>query len=245
MPELSIETAFSLESEPDILIVDTFPRGLLGELAPILPSLKAFKILVHRDLNPEYVRWANLREFVAANYDCILCPGEKGPLADLPQARFTEPWIVSDPVPVEPGASVVICAGGNADELSWYGEVSALLAEEVNVRCLAAELPPGCPSGLWVRHWPSIDWIASAQVVVGGAGYNTVNECAAVGVPLIARTWPRKYDRQRLRAERASHVTIVDTPMQAVAAVTATLRGRRSPSTSTMPLHRRANLARW
>nr|WP_268896632.1 glycosyltransferase [Hassalia byssoidea] len=28
--------------------------------------------------------------------------------------------------------------------------------------------------------------IAVADVVVGGAGYNTVYECAALGVPLVA-----------------------------------------------------------
>jgi hypothetical protein len=50
--------------------------------------------------------------------------------------------------------------------------------------------------------------------MVGGAGYNTVYECRSGGVPLIARPWPRKYDRQRERAERAG-VNIVEEPAQA------------------------------
>ena len=54
--------------------------------------------------------------------------------------------------------------------------------------------------------------------MIGGAGYNTVNECLATGTPLIARPWPRKYDRQRERAERTPGITIVDTPDEAAEA---------------------------
>jgi hypothetical protein len=242
MPDLAIEAVSTVEEaagkiegdEPDVLVVDTFPRGLGGELATLLPSLRAMKVLIHRDLRPEYVSWADLRTFVAAHYDGVLCPGERGLLADLPQAFFTAPWLVRAPVEVKPGVDVVVCAGGNPEEMPWYGEVAARLARQVEVRCLAPELPPGCPPELWIRYWPSIDWIASAEAVVGGAGYNTVNECLALSVPLIARPWPRKYDRQRWRAERCPNATIVETPDEAVrAALDALARARIQPPTIT------------
>lgn len=229
MPELGIEAVSTGLEDPDVLVVDTFPRGLAGELAERLPSLRALKILIHRDLRPEYVSWAGLRTFVADHYDCVICPGERGLLADLPQAIFTAPWLLRPPAAVKPGVDVVVCAGGNAEELPWYGEVAALLARDVGVRCLAAELPPGCPPELWIRYWPSIDWIASAGAVVGGAGYNTVNECLALGVPLIARPWPRKYDRQRLRAEQCPNATIVETPDEAAGAALDALTRPRIP----------------
>jgi hypothetical protein len=226
MPELGIEAVSTREEaaariageNPDVLVVDTFPRGLGGELAQLLPSLRALRVLVHRDLKPEYVSWAGLCTFVAACYDCVLCPGERSSLADLTQALFTAPWLVRPPVEVKPGVDVIVCAGGNAEERPWYGEVAALLARDVGVRCLAPELPPGCPPELWIRYWPSIDWIASAGVVVGGAGYNTVNECLALAVPLIARPWPRKYDRQRLRAEQRRNAVVVETADEAARA---------------------------
>jgi hypothetical protein len=239
MPELAIaavstreEAAARVSGEPpDVLVVDTFPRGLGGELALVLPSLRALKVLIHRDLKPEYVAWAGLRTFVADCYDCVLCPGERGPLADLRQALFTPPWLVRPPVEIKPGLDVIVCAGGNANEMPWYGEVAALLARDIGLRCLAPELPPGCPPELWIRYWPSIDWIASACAVVGGAGYNTVNECLALSVPLIARPWPRKYDRQRLRAEQCPNVTIVATPDEAArAALDALARPRIPPA---------------
>jgi predicted glycosyltransferase len=53
---------------------------------------------------------------------------------------------------------------------------------------------------------------------VGGAGYNTVRECLAWEVPLIARAWPRTYDRQEMRAGIAAglgRVTLVVTPEEA------------------------------
>lgn len=222
MPELLIEAVSTgqevasriARETQDVLIVDTFPRGLVGELANLLPTLRAVKVLIHRDLRPEYVSWAGLRIFVAAHYDCVLCPGERGPLADLKQARFTPPWIVRPPVEIESRVEVVVCAGGNAAEARWFGEVAVLLARDVELRCVAPELPPGCPRELWIRYWPSIDWIANARAVVGGAGYNTVNECLAVSVPLIVKPWARKYDRQRLRAEQCANVTIVESPQE-------------------------------
>jgi hypothetical protein len=231
MPELGIEAVSTAQEEPDVLVVDTFPRGLTGDLADLLPSMRALKVLIHRDLKPEYVSWGGLRTFVAAHYDGVLCPGERGLLADLPQAIFTAPWLVRPPIAVQPSVDVFVCAGGNAGEMPWYGEVAALLARDVEVRCLAAELPPGCPPELWIRYWPSIDWIASAGVVVGGGGYNTVNECRALSVPLIARPWPRKYDRQRLRVEQCPNATVVETPDEAVRAALNALARPRIPPT--------------
>ena len=243
MPELSIVPVSSREEvverianrAPDALIVDTFPRGLGGELVALLPDCR-FRILIHRDLSAQYVAWGNLREFVANHYDYVLCPGESAPFDNLPHASMTAPWLIREPQPVQNPARVVVCASGNAEEMPWYGEVTDSLASlNIDVRCIAHDRPPGCPEDRWVRYWPAIDWIAGADVVVGGAGYNTVNECSATGTPLIARPWPRKYDRQRLRAERAEGVTLVDSPNEAA---TATVKALSLPRPGPKPRFR-------
>jgi len=36
-----------------------------------------------------------------------------------------------------------------------------------------------------------MDLFGCASAIVGGAGYNTVAECLAWEVPLVARAWPR------------------------------------------------------
>ncbi|HEV3201882.1 MAG TPA: glycosyltransferase [Bryobacteraceae bacterium] len=214
------------ESRPSCLIVDTFPRGIGGELAGVLGNLAARKVLVQRELNSRYVEAARLREFVAAHYDLVLAPGagEGSQLGGPAPAHETHPWLVrcAGEIPDRAQARyVLVCASGKPEELQWYGEVISELRKldcPVPVRCVAADRPPECPLECWVRYWPAMELLGAAAVVVGGAGYNTIEECLACGVPLIARPWPRIYDRQDLRAQRASargRVLVVNEPQEA------------------------------
>ncbi len=252
------------ECRPSCLIVDTFPRGIGGELAAVLGTLDAHKVLIHRDLNPRYVAAVQLRPFVAAHYDLVLVPGagEGSQLGDLPLAVETAPWLVrsADEIPdrarvrrllhLAPDEEycVLVCASGKRNELDWYAAVMAALRElgpGVPVRCVAAgpSLPagvggavagPGLPvrcvaAGRGVRYWPAMDLFGCAAVVVGGAGYNTVEECLAWEVPLVARPWKRAYDRQELRARRASargRVVLVTDPEEAARAALRHMRDR-------------------
>jgi predicted glycosyltransferase len=216
-------------SDCGCLIVDTFPRGLGGELAGLLGSLKVTKVLIHRDLNPRYVAEAGLRAFVRSTYDLVLIPGESeaGDFADLPAAVITRPWLIRDPQPNRRHGGkprILVCASGETGELPWYGAVVGCLQAHrprVDIVCVATTCPPGCPPECWVEHWPAVDLYPEADVVVGGAGYNTIHECAAYQVPLVARPWPRRYDRQWLRARRAAKrgmVTIIEKPEEAAEA---------------------------
>jgi hypothetical protein len=194
--------------QPSLLIIDTFPRGLGGELGHHTNS--APRVLVQRDVDELFK--TKTAGYVLSNFDTVLNPGE-GPL--YPNSILTAPWLIRDNFPPSPRETVLIVAGGNHDELSWYGQVAAAL--DLPLRCIAPELPPGCPPRYWVREWPAIEWINRARLVIGGAGYNTVHECAALNVPLVAKPWPRKYDRQFLRARRAD--ACVETVSEAVTAV--------------------------
>jgi hypothetical protein len=242
-PKLPVELArrYSIaeiqRAAPACLIVDTFPRGLGGELAGLLGSLAATKVLVHRDLNPRYVTEAKLRDFVKSAYDLILIPGESegNAFAKLPNAVVTEPWLIrnADELPTRSRARrllkikdarqpcILVCASGTAKELSWFGAViSELLTrnQHAAIRCVAPTCPPGCPRECWIKYWPAADLYPAADVAIGGAGYNTIYECLAYGVPLIARSWPRLYDRQWLRARRAAQrgrITVVEQPGEA------------------------------
>jgi hypothetical protein len=215
------------------LIVDTFPRGLGGELVDLLKTFPGTKVLVQRDLNPQYTASAGLPAFIASQYDVVLAPGEA--VESSPQAIVTAPWLIRSDhellpldqarqiLRVEPGQPcIIVTAAGNSDELDWYGAVvSQLLALDstLSVHCIAPVCPPGCPRECWISYWPAMDLYRAARVVIGGAGYNTVHECAACGIPLIARPWARKYDRQSLRAARASVITVQEPQEAAVAAL--------------------------
>ena len=232
------------ESGAACLIVDTFPRGLGGELASLLPGLGAVRALIHRDLNPVYVRGKAIEEFVRSNYDVVIRPGpaEAAPLAGLPQVRTTAPWLIRSArelpsreaarrlMGVEERQCVLVLAAGKIEEQTWYGGVARALSgalEGVGVRCVAPSCPAGCPEAGWVRYWPAMDLLPGVDVVVGGGGYNTVYECLACGVQLVARAWARKYDRQALRAAgQAEACPTVDEVVAAVRTCLARTRAR-------------------
>ncbi|MBU7582260.1 MAG: UDP-N-acetylglucosamine--LPS N-acetylglucosamine transferase [Nostoc sp. TH1S01] len=229
-----------LNTQYDRLIIDTFPRGLGGELADILPQLQPIpRILIHRDISPEYVTAKNLRSFVAQNCDKVIVPGEGQdlPLADLPNVQHTAPWLIrnaeelpdrmsvrSHILKVNPDIkTILVCAAGNASELSFFTQITLRLQQnfpQYAVRILAANCPADIPEPLWISHHPGIECLVAADVVVGGAGYNTVYECAAVGVPLVAFAFKRLYDRQ---AKRANKVYRVQNIQQAITTVSTLL----------------------
>jgi hypothetical protein len=208
------------------LIVDTFPRGLGGELADILPKLQHIpRILIHRDINPHYVTAKNLREFATKNFDAIIVPGEGEdlPLCDLPNAYHTAPWLIRNPwelpkrnwtqlniLKSEKHAKIIlVCATGKTSEIPIFTELAIQIEQtfaDCVVRILAATCPENTVKHLWVSHHPGIECIAAADIVVGGAGYNTVCECMNLGVPLIAIALPRLYDRQTKRAAKVYQV---------------------------------------
>ncbi len=257
-PKLPVELArrYSIaeiqRAAPACLIVDTFPRGLGGELAGLLGSLAATKVLVHRDLNPRYVTEAKLRDFVKSAYDLVLIPGESegNAFARHPNAVVTEPWLIrnADELPSRIKARrllkieevrqpcILVCASGTSKELKWFGAVVAELLDRsprATIRCVAPTCPPGCPWQCWIKHWPAIDLYPATDIVIGSAGYNTIYECLACGVPLIARPWPRLYDRQWLRArraERVGNVMVVKQPAEVAAKAIHRVSGARHRS---------------
>ncbi len=93
---------------------------------------------------------------------------------------------------------VIILASGS--ELGVYGEIANILNQQgYTVRCLSANLPPHCPNSIWKFHYPAIECLWLADVVIGGGGYNTVFECNALNIPLVALPHKRLYDCQYTR----------------------------------------------
>lgn len=246
-----------LSTSYDCLVVDTFPRGLGGELVDILPQLQHIpRILIHRDIKPEYVEKLELRSFVARNYNAVIVPGEGEdvPLADLPIVQYTAPWLIrnaeelpdiemmrsrlretSNSQPTTQRQTILVCASGQYEELSFFGTLTTRLAQAFPhelVRCLASSHPPGCSPELWVAHWPGIEYLQTADVVVGGAGYNTFYECKSLGIPLVAFAFGRLYDRQSRRASKSSYwVRDVEGAVAAVEAILSeTRRQTQQPS---------------
>jgi len=214
-----------LTGQYDVLVTDTFPRGLGGELADLLPKLDVPRILVHRDLNPRYVARFDLRS-IADHYDRILIPGETAPLADAPHAVVTEPWLICDSgellsadsarrtlgvEPHDPCRLAVVCGSGKPAELDDVAELSVQLQEHlgpgtaVRLAVLGRSLP-SATAELRVRCWPLLAALGVVDLLIGAGGYNTVQETRATGTPLLAYARRRLYDRQHRRLRRNERV---------------------------------------
>ncbi|MCE9671728.1 hypothetical protein LY474_28360 [Myxococcus stipitatus] len=214
---------------PDLLVVDTFPRGIAGELAPLLPGLRMGKVLVHRDLNPTYVERFDLASAVDA-FDLLLVPGEDAAFARHPRAVRTAPWVLLGQdewmsrerarawfglAPADTRPLFAVMGSGNAVEVEEAGVIAerlhARLGEAAQVRWL---VPPGPWSpehpraGAHARGkgrvrprevWPALAVLPGVDVLVGAGGYNTVQEARITGTPLVALARERRYDRQALR----------------------------------------------
>ncbi|QSQ12244.1 hypothetical protein [Myxococcus landrumensis] len=213
---------------PEVLVVDTFPRGLVGELAPMLPGLRMAKVLVHRDLNPAYVAKFNIAEAVE-DFDLLLVPGEDAPFAQHPRALRTAPWLLLEQEewlsrararerlgvsPEDTRPLVAVMGSGNELEVREAGDIAARLQSELGARAPVRWLAPPGPwfdaKGKSSRNtvrgapqplcvWPALAVMPGVDVLVGAGGYNTVQEARVTGTPLVALARARRYDRQAVR----------------------------------------------
>lgn len=206
----------------DVLVVDTFPRGLCGELAELLPELNCRKVLVHRDLNPRYIQQANLLQWID-HFDQLILPGESAPFGGCSHAIRTQPWLIRDAhefhptdlarrrlgVEVDSVPIVAVLGSGKIHEVDQMRQLAWQLAKDfessVAVRLITPRpLEPirrdDARSNLATVHlWPFLPDMRAASVVVGGGGYNTVQETRATQTPFVGCPQPRLYDRQRRR----------------------------------------------
>lgn len=199
---------------PSLFIVDTLPRGILGELPQILETLHDKpRILVHRDISPEYAKEFKLRVFVKKYYSMSIVPGEglRPVLSDF--SISTSAWLIRNcselasrslirkqlKIKKEKAPFILICASGTSEELPFYLGLAEQIKKkfpEITLRCLSGFSESNSKTGLLMNYWPGIDCIHAADLVIGSGGYNTINECMALRTPLIALAQKRLYDRQ-------------------------------------------------
>lgn len=200
----------------DLWVVDTFPRGILGELEP--SRLGPKRIWIHRDLAPAY---AEKPEVLAAAraYDAVLVPGgdERAPLAGEVGALRTAPWLALDRGDLlsrdEARAQlvagerklVVVSSAGPEDEAPRWRELAERLTGALpDCAVVLASLDGPRPI------LPLLKYLAGVDLLVGAGGYHTVNEARATATPLLAFPQPRTYDRQALRLRAHEQVRDFD-----------------------------------
>ncbi len=198
----------------DRLIIDTFPRGISGELKDIIGSIKKPKTLIHRDLNPNYVKKFNIEDFIK-NYDLIIVPGETNLIEDINSLSFchsTYPWLIRDyneiknkgearakleMDPYEQRPLVIIPVTGNLEEERLFLKIKSELQNSTSEWVFKTVSP--IPNVADLRIWPLIEMINGVDMIIGAGGYNLVNEARATRTPFIGYPLSRLYDRQEKR----------------------------------------------
>lgn len=210
-----------ITNKPSRFIVDTFPRGLGGELVGFLPSVTCPTVLIHRDLNPQYVQRYRLNEFVAEHFDLVIVPGEKPTLTPTERFCSVPPLLIRDSDQLHSASAarailmgkqinhqdlplVLIIATGHQEEITEMHTLAAALAarcsENAMIRLVSLIEPTAAAArSIWLRHWPVFPLLQGVDLIISAGGYNSVHEARAVGVPFVGIARRRLYDRQAQR----------------------------------------------
>jgi hypothetical protein len=212
--------------QPDILIVDTWPRGAFGEL------LNAFDLCRKRIFiySPDSQTIAEAPDFQAMLplYDLILVPEDEGTCvlpfgaADPERVRWLGPiltrekvelldrWEARERLGAHPDSFLLyvsVGSGADAEAQELLHSICAAIMDEPDVHIVVGGAPLFFGSLL---QGPRITWLngPSTELLLGfdgalcAAGYNTYHELTAAGVPTV---WiPRRTlgDDQTARAQR-------------------------------------------
>lgn len=207
---------------PDVLVMDVFPRGVLGELADGLEALAPRRLLLTRWVNPRYYLQPDVAAFIRQAFDAIAWseppdPALEAAFGDLPGSRRVPPVLFVGPKDVASAtacrqafgihelARAVVALGsgdGRSDALllETLGEVAARL-EGLHVLFFSDQLERRVTPRLQVVDvFPAGAWLRAGRVVVGGAGYQSYYEIVQSGLPAVFRPLDRLLDDQGRRA---------------------------------------------
>ena len=196
--------AQKLESfRPDLLIVDTFPRGVMGELADF--NFRVPRALVTRWVNPEYYRTAGVSDALN-QFDQVFWTEPKSDQS-FP-GRLMEPVIPIHP-PLERAAARKALGASERPLILVFGWGDSTERKRQHARLVHL----CCGLGDWDLRFlcpelnseiPEVSRLLSgADLIVSASGYNAAYEIAQHQVPVIWVPQNRKVDDQSLRASGA------------------------------------------
>lgn len=213
---------------PDLLVVDTFPRGSFGELLSAL-DLAQRKAFVFRPTKDAFSAKPDFQAMLPL-YDAIVVPEHRddAPLRVPDEARgrvrWTGPVMARERVEamtreeararlgVASGRTAVwISAGGGGDpaaEAQMLGAIDALEGDrDLHLVVGAGPLYRGRVRHgeriTWLGAGAASEWMAGFDVAVSAAGYNSFNELMHAGVPCVFLPQEKIADEQAVRAQRA------------------------------------------
>ena len=224
---LNLMAAFN----PHLLIVDTFPAGVIQELLPVL-RWETRKVFVYRVQRPEIATSALMQNTLRL-YDLSIIPHhadeEDTPLPPGLESVWTGPILIRDRSEALSRADarsvlglpedfsedslqkiIYITFGGGGDaemDRALTQSIEALTALPfVHLAVAVAPLYrgklPRHPRVTLVEHYPMAELLAAFDAAVSAVGYNTTMELLHHGVPSVFVPFLRQVDDQEARALR-------------------------------------------
>jgi len=232
---------------PALLVVDVFPRGVVGELTPLLERAPA-AWLVARRVREDYYLHPPVRAAIESRYERVLwCEAPPPALAGLRvRATRLDPVLLRPPaldrtearrrLGVADGEPLILALGsGEAERQRLLCRLLGKIAARrgAALRFVSSDLAPA--PGV-VTLFPAAAFLEAADVVVSAAGYHAAHETALAGVPTVFVPQARAYDDQAWRARErmrgaAAGCALASDPAGLETAIARLLRdGRREPA---------------
>jgi UDP-N-acetylglucosamine--N-acetylmuramyl-(pentapeptide) pyrophosphoryl-undecaprenol N-acetylglucosamine transferase len=208
---------------PDLLVVDTFPRGSFGELLGAL-DLSRHAAFVYRPVRAEVASRPDFQAMLSL-YDLLLVPEADtpvlappgvsdrlvhvGPVLSRERWEMTPRDIARERLGIDPAKKCVfVSAGGGGDrgaEAQMDAVVRALVADPgLAVVVGTGPLYRGRPfTGVTSLTGRAAEWSLAFDVAVCAAGYNTFGELMFAGVPAVFLPQDKLADDQHARARFA------------------------------------------
>jgi hypothetical protein len=181
---------------PRALVVDTFARGIMGEMADLVPSLDIPTILIQRYLNPAYLRQFNVTAFVGRFYRLVVRLADALPPQTLSQQTVDVPPVTiretRELPPVTQRAGWLFVDWGEGSEPFIQAAQEAAARQGKTLRVVRP-----------AESYPAVDQMAGHELVMGSGGYNLYHEAALTGTPTIFVPGRRMYDDQFARTAAA------------------------------------------
>ncbi|MBV9960039.1 MAG: hypothetical protein JO360_16555, partial [Acidobacteria bacterium] len=214
---------------PDLLIVDTFPRGYFEELPAVWDACPR-KAFIYRPVKESHARQPEFQEALT-HYELLLVPEDAEhapvicPAAIRERVRHIGPVLVRerDEVPTRAEArrllglgddelAVYVTAGGGGDpsaEQQFHFAYEAL-RDRAGLRLIIGAGPLYRGRRVydsrvtWLAHERAAELMPGFDLAISSAGYNSFNELMHFGVPTIFIPQEKWADDQAVRARRAA-----------------------------------------
>jgi predicted glycosyltransferase len=208
---------------PDLLVVDTFPRGSFGELIGAF-DLCRHTAFVYRPVRPEVAARPDFQAMLGL-YDLIVVPEESARVLVPEKARDRvshvgpvlgrERWELlpresaREKLGIREGSTCVFVSAGGGGDPDAEGQVRRVLRAlrpdpSFEVVVGTGPLYRGDPlPGITVVPGRAAEWSLAFDVAVSAAGYNTYNELMFAGVPTAFLPQEKLVDDQAARARGA------------------------------------------